>query len=66
MRANEIIAIVEFLGDSIGESQSERLIDEIRMLSIADRERVLASLDGGILYSMLSEHRAEMGGFERY
>lgn len=66
MKVNETLSIVEFLGSELDDSQALRLMDEIRVLSIADRERVLASLDGGILYTLLSEQRGELGEFERY
>lgn len=66
MTRNEVLAIADFIGSCITESQAESLMDEIRLLSIADREFVMANLDGGKLYSLMSEHQGEMGGFERY
>lgn len=66
MKANEILAVADFLGSCITDSQAESLMDEIRRLSITDREFVVSNLDGGILYTLLSEHRGELGGFERY
>jgi hypothetical protein len=64
--ANEILIIVEFLGDEMSDDQAERLMDDCQMLSVAAREYVLASLDGGKLYTALSTHNREMGGLDRY
>ena len=66
MTANEILAIADFLGDEMTDAQAERLMDECRQLSIADRERLLATVCGGNLYTDLSMHAHEMGGLSRY
>lgn len=66
MNANEIIAIANFLGNEINEEQATKLMDECRQLSIADCERILSSLDGGIFYTEMSMHDAEMRGLYRY
>lgn len=66
MTVEEILAIAEFLGDDINEDQFWRLSDEARKLSISDRERLHARLNGGPLYTEVSMNRAEMGGYHRY
>ena len=66
MTANEILAITDFLSDEMTDAQAERLMDECRQLSIAERERLLATVEGGPLYGQLSEHGREMGGLFRY
>ncbi len=66
MTANEILAIADFLGDEMTDEQTARLMDECRQLSIADRERLLATVCGGNLYTELSMHAHEMGGLSRY
>jgi len=66
MTANEILAITDFLGAELTNAQAERLMDECRQLSIADRERLLATVEGGPLYGLLSEHYYESGRLSRY
>ncbi len=66
MTANEILAIADFLGDEMTDEQTARLMDECRQLSIADCERLLATVCGGNLYTELSMHAHEMGGLSRY
>ena len=66
MTANEILAVADFLGDEMSDAQAGRLMDECRALSVADRERVLADVGGGKLYTELSMHAREMGGLYRY
>lgn len=66
MTANEMMAIVEFLGDDMTDEHATRLMDEARELSIADRERLLNTFPGGPLYTEMSMHNAEMGGLSRY
>ena len=74
MTANEILAIAEFLGDGMTESQADRLMDAARQLSIADREllhakvayrELLHAKAGRIgcrkLYTALSENLFELG-----
>lgn len=61
----EVLAIAEFLGDEITEEQTLRLMDEIRSLSISDREYLLKRING-LLYTELSMHDGEMGGLNRY
>ena len=48
------------------DEQTAWLMDECRQLSIADRERLLATVCGGNLYTELSMHAHEMGGLSRY
>ena len=66
MTANEILAIADFLGDEMTDEQAARLMDGCRQLSVTDRERLLATLCGGNLYTELSMHAHEMGGLFRY
>jgi hypothetical protein len=66
MTANEILAITDFLSDEMTDAQAERLMDECRPLSIADRERLLATVEGGPLYGRLAEHDREISGLSRY
>lgn len=66
MNVEQILAITSFLGDDMTQEQSENLMDEVRQLSIADRERVLHSVDIGGLYTEMSMHDGEMGGLWRY
>jgi hypothetical protein len=66
MTKNEILAIAEFLGDSMTDDQASQLMDEARELSIADREDLLSALPGGPLYTEMSMHDAEMGGLSRW
>ncbi len=66
MTATEILTIADFLGDEMSDAQAERLMDECRRLSMADRERILAAVEGGPLYAELSMHAREMGGLSRY
>lgn len=64
MTANEILAIAEFLGDGMTESQADRLMDAARQLSIADRERLYAASDCvgcRKFYTALSENSYELG-----
>lgn len=62
--AEEVLAITEFLGDEITEEQVSRLMDEVRKLSVSDREYLLCTVYGP-LYTELSMHNAEMGGLNR-
>ena len=66
MTANEILAIADFLGDEMTDEQAARLMDGCRQLSVADRERLSATVCGGNLYAELSMHAREMGGLSRY
>lgn len=66
MRLDELLAIAHFLGDEMTEEQASRLMDEARELSIADREVLLDNIPGGMLYTEMSMHDAEMGGLCRY
>lgn len=64
MTANEILAIAEFLGDGMTESQADRLMDAARQLSIADRERLHVNADCigcSKFYTALSENSYELG-----
>ena len=74
MTANEILAIAEFLGDGMTESQADRLMDAARQLSIADRELLHAKVADRErmhvnadcigcrkLYTALSENSYELG-----
>lgn len=66
MTADEILAIADFLGEEMTDAQAERLMDECRQLSMADRERLLATVEAGPLRGQLSAHAREMGGLSRY
>lgn len=57
----EVLAITEFLGDEITDEQVSRLMDEVRKLSVSDREYLLGMVYGP-LYTELSMHNAEIGG----
>lgn len=58
--------LVEFLGEDMTEGQAIRILDEAkRNLGISDMARFKANATGE-LYTLLSEHEAEMGGFNRY
>jgi hypothetical protein len=65
MTLDNILAIVEFLGERMTDAQASQLMDECRQLSIADREILLAEVTGP-LYGELSCHDSEMGGLSRY
>ena len=66
MNLNEAIAIVKFLGNDITDDQASRLMDQCKQeLSIADLE-VLKSNIAGPMYTELSMHEGEMGGYWRY
>ena len=60
-----ILAIAEFLGDEMTDDQAIRMIDEIKKLSIADREIIYQHIEGR-LYTEMSMHNAEMGGLHNY
>lgn len=62
MTVEDIISIAWFLGKDITEAQLNRLLAEIRQLSIADREYIYKTLNGGPLFTEVSMNRAEMGG----
>ena len=63
---DKIVAIIDFLGDSISDDQCAELMDRIKSnLSIAERERLLDEAVGPI-YTDLSMMAGEMGGFGRY
>ena len=62
---NELIAIAEFIGDEMTDAQAERLMDDVRELSLADREILLNALHGGPFYTEMSMHNGEMGGLSR-
>lgn len=67
MTLDDVYAVCEFLGDKMTDEQASRLMDNIRELSITDRERLLYQY--GVpskLYAELSMHNAEMGGLDRY
>jgi histidinol-phosphate/aromatic aminotransferase/cobyric acid decarboxylase-like protein len=72
MTLNEIVAVANFLGDSITKEQVDALMDEARVLSVAEREALIELIDGlhlmGVEASVanfigfrvaLSENRAE-------
>jgi len=64
MTVDDIIAIAEFLGDGMTESQSDRLIDAARQLSIAARERLYSASDCIVcrkFYTAISENSYELG-----
>lgn len=62
----DFIVISEFLGSEMTEEQTTRLIDEAKQsLSISELE-ILTDNVSGSLYTELSQHRAEMGGYSRY
>ena len=65
MTLNEIKAVEQFLGDDMDDEQAMRLMDQARQLSIADREKLLMDCSGP-LYTEMSMHEGEMGGFQRY
>jgi hypothetical protein len=46
MTLNEIVAVANSLGDSITEAQVDALMDEARVLSVADREDLIELIDG--------------------
>lgn len=65
--SDRILAIARFLGDSMTEEQAKRLMDDARATcSIADLEWIKECLPGGPLYTELSMHEGEMGGYGRY
>jgi hypothetical protein len=66
VNAENILAIANFLGEAMTEEQSVQLMDEVRELSIADQEMLLANINGGPLYTELSMYDGEMGGLSRY
>lgn len=66
MNVEDIILISEFLGNSITDDQVQRLLEASRQLSIADREYLYESIDGGQIFTEISMNRAEMGGYHRY
>jgi hypothetical protein len=59
MTLNEIVAVANFLGDSITEAQVDALMDEARVLSVAEREVLLANTDNATFFNLLSMNRAE-------
>lgn len=63
MTANEILAVAEFLGDGMTESQADQLIDAARQLSIADRERIYSAsecIGCRKFYTAISENSYEL------
>lgn len=66
MTVDSLLAISEFLGHEMTDEQAQRLMDEARELSIADKQYLLQQLPGGPLYTEMSMHNGEMGGFSRY
>ena len=62
----EVLAIVEFLGDDITDDQASKLMDEIKGMSIVEKEIIMDRLNGGAMYTEMTMHDAEMGGFDRY
>jgi len=62
---DQILAIVDFLGDNMTDEQSIQLMDEARQLSIAEQE-VLLSRTNGPFYTEISMYDGEMGGLSRY
>ena len=65
MTLDQILATAAFLGADMTDVQAERLMDEAKNLSIADRERLYAVAEGR-LYTEASMHDGEMGGLSRY
>jgi hypothetical protein len=59
MTLNEIVAVANFLGDSITDRQVDALMDEARVLSVAEREALIELIDGLRFHVALSENRAE-------
>ena len=64
--AERINAIASFLGDDMTDEQAERLMDEARNCSTAELEWLRDVLPGGPLYTAISMHEGEMGGYGRY
>ena len=62
----QLLDLADFLGEDMTEKQAAQLMDEARLLSIADKERMLDKLNGSALYTEMSMHNAEMGGFYHY
>lgn len=62
MTATEILDVATFFGTSLSPHQVDRLMDEVRKLSITERAYLLDALPGGPLYTAMSEHAGEMGG----
>ena len=63
---DDFINICDSLGDEMTEEQAERLMDEAKQtLSISEIE-ILHDNVGGKFYTQISQHNAEMGGFNRY
>jgi hypothetical protein len=62
----EILTIAEFLGENMTNDQADTLMDHARELGIRDKEILKANLPGTPLYTEMSMHEGEMGGFSRY
>lgn len=59
MTLDEILAVAEFLGDSMTDDQASRLMDECRQLSIEEREVLMDCTTNSTLYNVLSINRYE-------
>lgn len=65
MTVEEIITVLDFLGEGITDEQVYRLMDEARQLSSLDKIWLKAHASGA-MYTELSMHEGEMGGFDQY
>jgi hypothetical protein len=59
MTLNEILAVADFLGEGMTDGQADRLMDEARVLSVAEREVLMANTDSATFFNLLSMNRAE-------
>jgi hypothetical protein len=65
MTLEQIIEIVEFIGDGITDDQADRLMGEAKGLSVAEMEILKQNISGPV-YTLISMYEGEMGGFSRY
>ena len=66
MNYQTILAIVEFLGEEMTDEQAAKLMDECRFFcSISEMEKLRDQLTGP-LYTLITMHEGEMGGYGRY
>jgi len=56
---DRLLASAKLLGDDITDAQAERLMDKARVLSVAEREVLIANTDSEKFFNLLSENRYE-------
>ena len=61
MDRKQIVDIANFLSDGMTQDQAFQLMDEIRSMGIDDKLYIADYLAGGPLYTLITEHFAEIG-----